>query len=123
MKSILISFFQTHIIGESTKALPEAGYKPSYGTIHTQLFSFFEKSLEHLQELLGLLRVHPVPGALDVLERRPGERLPDLVVVRHRDVVGIAAADEDRLALENGDSHVGKVGCGDQRKAIHLYFI
>ena len=75
---------------------------------------FCEKPLEQLQELLGLLRVDPVAGALDVLERRPGEGLADLVVVRHGDVVGLAAADEDRPPVERRAAHVGEVGCEER---------
>ena len=41
-----------------------------------------EKPLQHLHELFGLLRVHPVAGPLYVLEACGGERLTDLCKIR-----------------------------------------
>ena len=55
--------------------------------------------------------MHPVAGALHVRKRRRGESLADLVVVSHGQVVGVAAADEDRLAAERGATHVGEFRC------------
>ena len=60
-------------------------------------------------ELLGLLRVHPVPCAGDVLEARPGEQLPYVVVVRAGEVLGPPAAHEEGGAGEDLAVEAGEV--------------
>ncbi len=63
-------------------------------------------------ELLGLLRVHPVPCAGDVLEARLGEQLPDVVVVRAGEVLRLPAAHEEGGAGEDLAVEAGEVAWG-----------